>query len=57
MGAQAAIFGYAAVFPPRYTQAMMAGQGLAGVIVAVAGIATAASSHVRTYVVTVGVGG
>lgn len=44
---QAAIFGYAAVFPPRYTQAMMAGQGLAGLIVAVAGIAAAASSNVR----------
>lgn len=42
---QAAIFGYAAAFPPRYTQAMMAGQGLAGLIVAAAGLATAASSR------------
>lgn len=42
---QAAIFGYAAVFPPSYTQAMMAGQGLAGMIVATAGLATAASSR------------
>lgn len=43
---QGAAFGYATRFPPAYTQAMMAGQGLAGLIVATAAIATAASSKV-----------
>ena len=50
---QAAIFGYAAAFPPKYTQAMMAGQGLAGLIVASAGLVTAVISRANNVCVGV----
>ena len=36
------IFGLAAIFPPIYTQAIMSGQGLAGLIVSLASITTTA---------------
>ena len=37
---QGGLFSMAASFPPKYTQAMMAGQGLAGLAVALAGLFT-----------------
>ncbi|CAM9482790.1 unnamed protein product [Scytosiphon promiscuus] len=37
---QGGLFSMASAFPPRYTQAMMAGQGLAGLAVALAGLFT-----------------
>eukprot|EP00903_Cladosiphon_okamuranus_P010937 g10329.t1 len=37
---QGGLFSFASAFPPRYTNAMMAGQGLAGLAVALAGIFT-----------------
>lgn len=37
---QGSLFAMASAFPPRYTQAMMAGQGLAGLTVALAGLFT-----------------
>ena len=39
------VFGLAARFPPAYTQAAMAGQGLAGVIVSLASIASLAAGR------------
>lgn len=37
---QAGLFSIASAFPPKYTQAMMAGQGLAGLAVALSGLFT-----------------
>ncbi|CAM9164791.1 unnamed protein product [Hapterophycus canaliculatus] len=41
---QGGLFSMASAFPPRYTQAMMAGQGLAGLAVALAGLLTTLAS-------------
>ena len=40
---QASLYGYVASFPPRYTQALMTGEGLAGLVVSVNRIVTKAS--------------
>ena len=41
---QGGMFGFAGLFPPIYTQAMMAGQGMGGLIISIASILTAISS-------------
>jgi len=41
---QGGMFGFAGLFPPIYTQAMMAGQGMGGLVISIASILTSLSS-------------